>query len=815
MSGKAEGLVEVRGQVVRVLFTNSETGRSMLSCRGSDGKSFKLEGIAAMAVEVGQQVSAWASVEMHPRYGEQFKTDLIDEVLPVERRAAIAYLARTLEGVDAKLAERMFDKFGARIYEVLTNESELLLQVHGVNDTKLVAIDESWEERSVVRSLWTHLAHYDGVNPGVISKIYARFGDRAMDVVRLRPYEIAKIQGVGLELADKIAMANGTPSDSGARIVGAIGHILEQAGQQGHTSATVTGMVADVAKTLQFTTAGLVDKIRSVVDVLVERGELVLRQLDGEDCLTVKGAAAVERDIAQRLFELASAGSPDQELADRARERAAGLKDEGQSNAVANAFLNQVSVLTGGPGCGKTTVTKVIADVAKEAGLHVVMCAPTGKAAARTTEATGFASNTIHSLLGYKPNESGGMELDYHRGNPLKGDFFITDESSMMDTVVTKMFLDALPDGARLLIVGDDNQLPSVQPGNTLSDVIYSNTVCVSELKNPHRAALDSDITVNAYRIIAGDVEGVDLKGKKDFQFISAIEDAEVVKASVAQYVEMVKKHGIENTQLLVSRWETATGVHALNDALRQVMNPPAGSKPFVEVMGKQLRLGDRVIRTSNNKQLKVTNGEVGTITSVDAVNKSVVVSFSDREVVHDREQLAAIDLAYAITAHKSQGSEYAGVVLVMPRSQKFMLNRNLFYTALTRGKKDVRLVGSTDAVRAAVSRLGSVRRTGLKAELARVFGVTPRIRVVTKPMPAAARAPHAAPAAARPSARPAPAPSPAHAASAKPFVPYRPASRGSIVPQRQESAAVAPTPRPQPAASGSPVRTSIIRRAP
>lgn len=720
--GAAQGLEEVRGRVVRTLFSNAETGKVMLLLRDAAGATFKLQGVPAVTMEEGRQIVAWASVETHPKYGPQYSAELIDEAVPLDRRGAIAYMSRVLEGVGEGMATRMYDAFGESIYDVISNQPERLLEVVGIDETKARGIADSWGERSVVRSLWDFLAKHDGIAGGVPAKIYARFGQRSMEVVRQRPYEIARVEGVGFKTADKIALASGFPRDSAARISGAVGHILAQDGQQGHTSKPLLDMVAEVGKLAELRTTAERENIERVVLTLVAGGDLVLRDIGGKRCLTPKGSVAAERAIARRLREISDAAGPNRSLAAAALQEAESLGDVEQAQAVSNAFLSAISVITGRPGCGKTTVTKVLAKVAKESGLLVVMCAPTGKAARRTTEATGFKSGTVHSLIGFRPDGRGGMTLEHDRSNPIKGDIFVLDESSMMDTATTGAFLNAIPDGARVVLVGDADQLPSVGPGNVLQDIMSSGVVAVSQLKTIHRNALGSDIIVNAHRIINGDVANLDLNGVKDFQFKPAIEDADIVKVAVAQYREMIEKHGVENVQVLAARRGTETGVHALNEALRMVVNPPAASKPFIEQMGHVLRLGDRVIRTSNNRELGVSNGEVGIITRVDVESKSVTVNFGDRFVVHPRKELRNLELAFCITAHKSQGSEYAGVVLVTPRAHKFMLNRNLFYTAVTRGKKDVRVVGAPDAVKGAVLRPGNNRCTGLAYEIASRF---------------------------------------------------------------------------------------------
>lgn len=731
---EAFGQREIRGKIVRILFNDAESGKAMFLIKDRQGATLKVQGFSAMTAVEGRHIVAQATLESHPKFGEQYRADVIDEDIPLDRTGAIAYMSRTLEGVGAALAGRIFDALGADTYDVISSNPQKLLSIPGIGESKLQDIKESWAEHSVIRTLWSHLAKHKGIGGSVAGKIFAKFGNRSMDLVRHYPYELAKINGIGFKTADLIAIDSGIAKDSPARITGAVHHILENLGQQGHTSRLLESMIDDVAKLTGIEIeieikgqCGNVDergKIRNVIQELVRRKEMSRRQLDSGLCLASTSAVAAERNIAKRIRELSESGGVSQALSELAGRQAKELGDTEQTQAVVNAFLNPISVITGRPGCGKTTVTKVLVEVAKLADLKIVMCAPTGKASRRTTEATGHESSTVHSLIGMRPNNEGLMTIEYTQENPLSGDLFVLDEASMMDTFIMSSFLSAVPNGARIVFVGDADQLPSVGPGNVLHNLIDSGNVAVTQLKTIHRNALNSDIVLNAHHIIGGNGAKMDLGGQGDFQFTSAIEDEKIVEVAVEQYLALVDKHGIENVQVLAARRDTATGIYALNAALRRVINPEAPGKPVLEHFGQVLRLGDRVMRTSNNRRMGVSNGEVGIIKHIDTEAKSVLVNFGDRDILHDRKELSALELAYAITAHKSQGSEYAGVVLVAPRAHKFMLNRNLLYTAITRGKRDVRLVGAEDAVRGAASRPGNKRCTGLVSEMQAAFSV-------------------------------------------------------------------------------------------
>jgi exodeoxyribonuclease V alpha subunit len=728
--------VQVAGRIVRVLFGNAQSGKAMLLVQGDGGPPFKLQGALTFEPEVGRRVSAVAVVEEHPKWGRQYNSELILEEIPVDRIGAVAYMSRVLEGVGKATAGKLYNAFGESIYEVLQNEPRRLLGIGGITEAGLKKIVDSWAEDSAVRNIWKFLGRH-GVSGAVSARIYSRFGARSMQVAKETPYRLTEVEGVDFMAADRIASECGVQSDSAARIVGALEYALEYAAQQGHTSKSASELVAEIQKLTGLGGQEKSDLIESVINERVSQGRLVARKLDSRVCLALESHVAAESEIALSIKRLVDAGRVDEGLGKKARAKAEGLKDSDQADAVANVFESPVSVITGRPGCGKTTVIKVITEVAKVAGLKVVMGAPTGKAARRMTEATGEPAATVHSVLkpASRQDHAGPMDSFQHdSGNPLSGDIFVIDEASMMDTALTRAYLDAIPSGARVVFVGDSDQLPSVGAGNVLRDVIASEMVPVARLQTIHRTALNSDIVVNAHRVINGEVSAVDLKGKKDFKFYAATEDQAIQDATLKRYLDMVGKYGADGVQVLCARRGTGVGVDAMNELIRPIVNPASPDKPELEHRGQMFRLGDRVMRTSNNKTLEVSNGEVGVITSLDPDAKRIKVNFGDREVVHEGKELLALQHAYATTIHKSQGSEYAGVITLVPGSHKFMLNRNLIYTAMTRGKKESDIVGDPSVLRAAIAKLGAKRCTGLAEEIRTAFGEPAPIATLKSP---------------------------------------------------------------------------------
>jgi exodeoxyribonuclease V alpha subunit len=718
-ASSAPALVTIKGYIDKIKWSDAESGRSILSVRTDEGALVILMGSPGFVPGEGKRVLAQAKVEHHSTFGDQYVADIIQEELPADREGVIAYLSAEVDGVGKTMAARIFDHFGKGTLEILDEDPSRLKEVPGIGAAKLATITASWKQNSTIRKVWTMLGQH-GIGGSLPGKIVNAFGDRALEVLQKNPYQCTAIDGIGFLKADSIARATGIKPDAPIRIAGAVRFALKDVvAKNGHTAVSRANLVEHVMQLARFDDE-LLESVEGVLDYLLERGHLVERTLGENSCISTKTVVVHEKKVGERLLALAKACGENTDLKDAAAIRLAALNDEDQSRAVLNAFTYGVTVITGRPGCGKTTVTKEIVEVADAAGLEVVLCAPSGKAARRLSDATGFEAKTIHATLVVEAGHEGFVHDEDHK---LKGDVFIVDEASMADLSLARSFLEAIPDGARLVLVGDSDQLPSVTPGNVLFDIIASNRVPVTTLKTPHRAALSSDITVNAYKIADGNTKGFDLNGKRDLQFANAIDDVDVINEVTRAYRELIARYRSENVQVMASRHGTPVGVTALNDILREISNPASPSKAVIQHGSTFYRVGDRVIRSTTDKKLKVSNGEVGTIKSVEADGKACTINFGDRDVKHERRDLGGLDLAYAITIHRSQGSEFAGVVLVMPRAHKFMLNRNLFYTGVTRGKKDVRIVGSPDAIYGAISKRGSVRVTGLGLEIHGAFG--------------------------------------------------------------------------------------------
>lgn len=722
--------VRVAGVVSRVIWQDEALNEYILWVKTSEG-DIKLRGFASCQITVGSPVVAESCTLEPYNGGVDHLASVIHKDTPLDHLGMIAYLSQSLDGIGKGLAARIVDLFGDDTYHVLDNEPELLLEVEGIAKPRLDLILASRKSEGHLRDIWTALAPH-GIGGAAPMRILNKFGGQSLDVIRRYPYRLADVPGIGFKTADSLAQAFGGAADSTERIEAAMGHVFTRdVEKQGHTAIPLTDLLVSVQALTGLPEGG---PIQAALDRLVEADRLRLRTLGGRTTVSTRHQVNIERDIAAHLLRINAACRVSPLLSELAGEMAAPLKDAAQISAVQQVYLHGVSVITGGPGCGKTTVTRVLAEVAVRSGLKVVMCGPTNKSARRITEATGMPAGTMHALLGTARPEVRAVTKSmwqHYEGNPLKGDLFCLDEISMADAAVSRAFLAAVPSGARIVLIGDSHQLASVGAGNVLHDIISSGCIPAARLSTPHRTARDSDIVMNSYKVTEGDADGVSFTGTKDFKFTVARTDPDVLAGILDAYARMADLYGHANVQVLVSMYKGPVGVNALNKAIRRLANPPGPGGATVTMAGVVWRHGDRVVcstpvKNKNGGAARVTNGEVGIITGINQEDKTVLVLFGDRPVLALRKsEMACLDLGYVITTHKSQGSEYKGVVLGMPRSHQFMFNRNLFHTGMTRGKSEVVVVGCPQAVRAAIRKPGAERCTGLTHEILAVFRPT------------------------------------------------------------------------------------------
>lgn len=668
-------------------------------------------------------------------YGWQIQPQHIQEAIPTaeDQKGLMNFLAANVKGVGPKMAENLVKTHGADLVAIIESEPARLLEVKGINRDKAEAIQRTWLEQRELRDISITLGQYD-LPMSIAPKLRERFQERALTVLREDPYALTELRGIGFKKADQIALGMGMNPTAAARLRGAIRYGLTQAAAAGHTALPEERLYDDVVKLSELgdsedTAMRFGHALAQLLPGSQNRGDVIRRNLRGLPHISLMHVAYREDLIARELKRIIrgqdAAVTPHRAAMAMAQERGRALGDPGQTAALVAAFNYPVTVITGGPGCGKTTVTKTLAEVADSNGISVVMAAPTGKAARRTEEATGFPSDTMHARIRWqgevedsKQSIEGDIQSYMDKGSRrLSGGIFVLDESSMADTYIFSQYLKAIPTGARLVLVGDVDQLPSVGAGAVLRDLIDSEMLPVTRLTRVHRVANGSDINDNAYAIIKGDMHGLNLESGKDFHFHEAETGPELVDATVQAYLAMLRKYGAEEVQVMAAQRKTDAGVEALNEALRQAANPPQPNSPYLKDGLRTYHEGDRILCTTNVRD-RYSNGEIGILTEINPEAQTAYLTFHDRREAIERADLENMTLGYAITIHKSQGSEFKGVICLAPRMHFMMLNRNLLYTAVTRGKKEVLLIGDKPALQKALRTAGDSRFTGLKEAL-------------------------------------------------------------------------------------------------
>ncbi|RAL20409.1 ATP-dependent RecD-like DNA helicase [Lujinxingia litoralis] len=659
-----------------------------------------------LATRPGESVEVWGRWREDVRYGRQFAIERIEAVLPATREGVERYLASDLiEGIGPTLARRIVAHFGASTLEILDAAPERVQEVEGIGKKRAARITASWEEGRLVHKIMVFLRSH-GVSNANAVRIYRTFGAQAVEVIQQNPYALSEaIFGIGFKSADRIAMQAGVLPGDLSRLRAGLLHTLGEASGEGHMYLPwelLRPRAAELLGVGEHLLADALESLRQEERVSVEASP------GGETRVYAAGALRVEERAARRLRRLAQSpgltGRPeDAALAQVERELGVALA-EAQRRAVRSVFEHKLAVITGGPGTGKTTIVRAICELAERQGWRVTLAAPTGRAARRLGETTARGATTVHRLLEYS-FQAGGFQRDEER--PLETDLLIVDEASMVDTWLLAALAAALPATACLALVGDIDQLPSVGPGQVLRDVIDSGIAGVTRLTEIFRQAEASTIVVNAHRINAGKMPVVPARKPGelvDFYTINA-EDPKQAHARIVELVteRMPRAFGLDplqDVQILAPMHRGEVGCSKLNEALQRAFHQ---GKPELVRGHRRFCEGDRVMQTRNNYEAEVFNGDVGQVVALHAEENTLTVRFDEREVSYDRANLDELVLAYAITVHKSQGSEYRAVVLPMSTQHYVMLQRNLLYTAVTRARELVVVVGSEEAVRLAL----------------------------------------------------------------------------------------------------------------
>jgi len=711
------------GLVERVTYHNEESGFSVLRVKVK-GRSDLVTVIGSVpSVSAGEWITAQGAWVQDREHGLQLKADFLKCSPPTSREGIEKYLGSGLiKGIGPVYAKKLVERFDDQIFTIIDQFSARLEEVAGIGTGRRKKIKKAWAEQKVVREIMVFL-HDNGVSTSRATRIYKTYGDEAIETVRANPYTLAKdIQGIGFMTADTIAQKLGIPKDSIIRARAGILHALAEANSSGHCALPRELLVTSAIKLLQVDEA-VVDE--ALVRMLVD-AELTIEGIGGKELIYLPALRHAEQRIATHLRRLSAQPSVyppiDVTKAVSWVEVRTG-KDLAPTQVAAlnQALTTRALVITGGQGVGKTTLVHSILLVLQAKKVKCLLCAPTGRAARRLGETTGMPAMTIHRLLEFKPGGGAGR----NEGHLLDCDLLVADEASMIDVPLFSKLLGALPSHAHLIIVGDVDQLPSVGPGLALSDIISSGVVPVVRLTEIFRQAASSAIITNAHRINAGQLPET-APGKDDFFFIERAPEA--IHSAILEMVQtrIPQKLGLDpirDIQVLCPMNRGSLGTREMNRMLQEHLNPLRPNEPAVEKFGWVFRLRDKVIQTQNNYDKDVFNGDIGQVTKMDVDEREMTISFDGREVIYDFNELDEVSLAYAITIHKSQGSEFPAVLIPLAMQHYLLLQRNLIYTGITRGKQFVVLTGEKKALGLAVRNNRAIERFSGLSE--RMLGAT------------------------------------------------------------------------------------------
>lgn len=737
-------MATVCGFVEKIKYRNEDNGYTVLSLVEA-GEEYTLVG-SFHYISEGEMIEAVGSMTEHPVYGEQMTVESYEIKAPEDTAAMERYLGSgAIKGIGAALASRIVRRFKADTFRIMEEEPERLSEVKGVSEKMAMSISQQVEEKKEMRQAMMFLQEY-GITMNLAVKIYQEYGPRLYSVLKENPYQLADdIPGVGFKMADEIARKAGIFTDSDFRIKCGVLYTLLQATANGHTYLPEGELLSQTSELLKIEPS-FIEK--HLMDMQLDK-RLVIRELEGKRIVYASQYYYMELNVAKMLHDLNIRGRMAEEeirtqLLKLQKEEQIEL-DEKQVQAVVEAVNSGLLIITGGPGTGKTTTINTIIRFFESQEMEILLAAPTGRAAKRMTEATGYEARTIHRLLELTgvpgDDRSLGMHFERNEENPLDADAVIIDETSMVDIHLMQSLLKAINPGTRLILVGDVNQLPSVGPGNVLRDMIDSGSFNVVMLTKIFRQATQSDIVVNAHKINRG--EQVPL-GKKsnDFLFIKREDPNAIINAMITLVQDKLPGYVHAKTydiQIMTPMRKGAIGVERLNTILQEYLNPPGEGKAEKETAGVTYRVGDKVMQIKNNYNIEwevrnkygipmdkgtgVYNGDMGIVREINAFAELVTVEFDEgRMVDYSFKQLEELELAYAITIHKSQGSEYPAVVIPVFSGPRMLMTRNLIYTAVTRAKSCVCLVGMPEVFGDMVNNEMEQRRySGLKDRICEI----------------------------------------------------------------------------------------------
>ncbi|SHH50385.1 ATP-dependent RecD-like DNA helicase [Clostridium grantii] len=716
---------EILGVVSDIIFQNESNGYIIAKIKDDDD----IHTITGFIPYIQEGINLKLTGEwfIHPKFGQQFKVQSCEEVVPNSIDGIKKYLSSgVISGIGPVTAKKIVDFFGEKTLEILDNNIERLTEIDGIGEKKAEKIAESYLNGREIQNVMIFFQTY-GLTPSQCVKVHHKYGKDAIGIVKENPYMLVEdIKGIGFKTADKIAQSIGIEINSSYRIQSGIIFVLNQFCAMGNTYLPLEKLMNECEKILLVS----VEDIYSNINECVLNNKIKIEDIDEVPCVFTLQFYYYELGVTVKILTLATDEYKDVQIniEEEIKEFESNNKITFapiQKEAITGAFQNGIEIITGGPGTGKTTIIKCITEMFENASMTVFMAAPTGRAAKRMTEATGRESKTIHRLLEFGFNEE--EDYNFQRGeeSPLQCDVLIVDEASMIDIMLMNSLLKAIPKGTRLIIVGDADQLPSVGPGNVLSDLINSQCVKVVRLKEIFRQAEESMIVVNAHKINNGEMPVLNKKDT-DFYFINEDNSNFIMDLIIELMNERLPKFNnkwdkIKHIEILSPMKKGILGIENLNENLQKVLNPKSENKEEIEISKGVFRVGDKVMQTKNNYTLKwksgdgeegtgVFNGDIGYIENI-YKDKIVVWFDDDRKIEYEKIYFDELELAYAMTIHKSQGSEFPVVIMPMFMGPPLLMNKNLLYTGITRAKKMVVLVGNVKALNFMISNTKSYDR--------------------------------------------------------------------------------------------------------
>lgn len=730
--------VSVFGCVTSIFMSDLVKKFYILQVRTDDGL-VKIKGVSRFPIEVGAHINAGECIHSIGEFGAEYLASYILESAPTDTVGMTEFLMHHFESVQKSTISKLVNLYGPRTYDVIENHPEDAVKIGGISSDAIARVVLAIKNNDLLSNVerLCSIADFPAETAEVIVGAYK---SNSIEVMENDCYRLVELKKIPFKLLDAFAKTRTLALHSKSRIPTAIEYVIfNEPSKRGDTAISRQSLVSEVKNITEVSD----DEIEYSLREILSRSPSPLRSriIKGVDCISLTRSASCEESISKNISRLLKDVGPNAALSEMAKNHAIKLNDSQQIEAATSAFLHGLSVITGGPGCGKTTVTKIIIDVAIQANLKIVACGPTNKSARRIEESTSLESNTLHSCLKAQiENES--YRFACNASNPMDGDLFIVDEFSIIDNELARAFFDAVPIGARVVILGDSDQFGSIGPGSVLHDIISSGAVHTTILKTVHRTVStydsnnvitkESDINVIAKKIRLGLLSVYDFKNESDVAFTPAIDHLDIINNVVTSYIEMSSK--LKTVQVLCARYGGEVGIDLLNERIRDAVNPQNQNVIDVKINGKLWRTGDRVITSETSKERSISCGEFGVIQKIEdqenhssnRLEKVIYIRFGDKIVTHVQSEMRHIGLGYVMSVHKSIGCEFDGVILVVAKAHDFMLDRKHIFTGFTRAKKYIKIIGDSITLVGAVKKAGARRITGLCEEIQKVCKVTP-----------------------------------------------------------------------------------------